>query len=59
MTAKAHGIDEFTKTLETTIIESEEYDHEKIFEETEKFVGLQKNRSKALLPARPIFTQNE
>ena len=37
---KAHGIDEFTKTLETTIIESEEYDHEKIFEETEKFVGL-------------------
>jgi len=40
MTAKAHGIDEFTKTLETTIIESDEYDHEKIFQEAEKFIGL-------------------
>lgn len=59
MTAKAHGIEEFTKTLENTIIESEEYDHEKIFAETEKFIGQHNSRSKALLPLRPIFTGNE
>jgi len=28
MTARAHGLEEFAKTLETTLIESEEYDHE-------------------------------
>lgn len=39
MTAKAHGLEEFTKTLESTLIESEEYDHERIFAEAEKFVG--------------------
>ena len=36
MTAKSHGLDEFSKTLETTLIESEEYDHERIFKEAEK-----------------------
>lgn len=41
MTARSHGLDEFTKSLETTIIESDEYDHERIFREAEKFVGAQ------------------
>jgi hypothetical protein len=39
MTAKAHGLEEFSKTLESTLIESEEYDHERIFKEAEKYVG--------------------
>jgi hypothetical protein len=59
MTAKAHGLDEFTKSLETTLIESEEYDHERIFREAEKFVGQSSGRPKALLPLRPIFTHSE
>ena len=46
MTAKAHGLDEFLKPLETTLIESEEYDHERIFKEAEKFVGNQTGRPK-------------
>jgi len=41
MTARAHGLDEFTKTLETTLVESEEYDHERIFKEAEKYAGTQ------------------
>jgi coatomer protein complex subunit alpha (xenin) len=59
MTAKAHGLDEYIKPLETTIIESEEYDHERIFREAEKFVGAHQQRPKALLPLRPIFTSNQ
>jgi len=59
MTARAHGLDEFTKSLETTIIESDEYDHERIFREAEKFVGANQSRPKALLPLRPIFTSSE
>jgi len=59
MTAKAHGLEEFAKTLESTLIESEEYDHERIFKEAEKYVGQSQNRAKALLPLRPIFTKNE
>jgi len=39
MTAKAHGLEEFSKTLESTLIESEEYHHERIFKEAEKYVG--------------------
>ena len=31
LTAKSHGLEEFAKTLENTLIESEEYDHERIF----------------------------
>ena len=57
MTAKSHGLDEFSKTLENTLIESEEYDHERIFKEAEKFIG--QNKNKALLPLRPIFTQDQ
>ena len=41
MTARSHGLDEFAKSLETTIIESDEYDRERIFREAEKFVGAQ------------------
>ena len=59
MTAKAHGLDEFVKPLETTIRESDEYDHERIFREAERFVGTQTQRPKALLPLRPIFTANQ
>ena len=58
MTARAHGLDEFTKTLENTLIESEEYDHERIFKEAEKYAGTQSQRAKALLPLRPIFLQD-
>ena len=58
MTARAHGLDEFTKTLENTLIESEEYDHERIFKEAEKYAGNQSQRAKALLPLRPIFLQD-
>jgi hypothetical protein len=59
MTAKAHGLDEFIKPLETTLIESSAYDHERIFREAERFVGNETQRPKALLPLRPIFTANE
>jgi hypothetical protein len=59
MTAKSHGLDEFTKSLETTLIESPEYDHERIFREAEKFIGAGTGRPKALLPCRPIFTHSE
>lgn len=31
MTARAHNLDEYSKTLEKTLIESDEYDHERIF----------------------------
>ena len=59
MTAKSHGLDEFVKPLEASLIESDEYDHERIFKEAEKFIGNQTGRPKALLPCRPIFTRNE
>jgi len=59
MTAKAHGLDEFVRPLEATLRNSDEYDHERIFKEAEKFVGNQTSRPKALLPLRPIFTKNE
>jgi coatomer protein complex subunit alpha (xenin) len=39
MTAKSHGLEEFAKTLESTLVESDEYDHERIFKEAEKFIG--------------------
>ena len=55
MTARAHGLEEFAKTLETTLIESEEYDHERIFAEAEKRV----RNAKALLPCRPVFLNDE
>jgi hypothetical protein len=55
MTAKAHGLDEFLKPLESTLRDSEEYDHDKIFAEAEKFAGNQTGRPKSLLPLRPIF----
>jgi len=59
MTAKSHGLEEFAKTLESTLTESEEYDHERIFKEAEKYVGSNQTRAKALLPLRPIFTKSE
>ena len=59
MTAKSHGLEEFAKTLETALVESEEYDHERIFREAEKYVGQRQSRAKALLPLRPIFTKDE
>ena len=39
MTAKAHGLEEFTKTLENSLVEDEQYDHERIFKEAEHFIG--------------------
>jgi hypothetical protein len=59
MTAKSHGLEEFAKTLESTLIESDEYDHERIFKEANKFIGSANSRAKALLPLRPVFTQSE
>jgi hypothetical protein len=59
MTAKSHGLEEFAKTLESTLIESEEFDHERIFKEASKFIGSDSSRAKALLPLRPVFTANE
>ena len=38
ITARSHGLEEFAKTLETTLIESEEYDHERIFREADRLV---------------------
>ena len=35
MTAKSHGLEEFAKTLENSLIEDEQYDHERIFKEAE------------------------
>ena len=59
ITAKSHGLDEFATTLEQSLIESEEYDHERIFREADVFISKQANRSKAILPLRPVFTKNE
>ena len=59
MTARAHNLDEYSKTLEKTLIESEEYDHERIFQEADNFIGSESNRSKALLPCRPVFIRDE
>mmetsp|Transcript_33362 Transcript_33362/g.51153 ORF Transcript_33362/g.51153 Transcript_33362/m.51153 type:complete len:334 (-) Transcript_33362:736-1737(-) len=55
MTAKSHGLEEFAKTLENTLIESEEYDHERIFKEAERFTSA----GKALLPCRPVLKNND
>jgi hypothetical protein len=55
MTAKSHGLEEFAKTLENSLIEDEQYDHERIFKEAEQYIGSQKSRSKALLPCRPVL----
>lgn len=35
MTAKSHGLEDFAKTLENSLIEDEQYDHERIFKESE------------------------
>jgi len=59
ITAKSHGLEEFAKTLENTLIDSEEYDHERIFREAEKFIGAGQNRTKALLPCRPVLLSND
>jgi proteasome assembly chaperone (PAC2) family protein len=59
LTARSHGLEQFTKTLEKTIRESEEYDHERIFQEAEKYIGTKSQRSKALLPLRPVFVGDE
>jgi len=59
ITAKSHGLEEFAKTLESSLIEDEQYDHERIFKEAEHYIGSQKNKSKALLPCRPVFMKNE
>lgn len=58
MTAKAQGLEEFAKTLENTLIESKEYDHERIFKETEKYINPQHQKAKALLPCRPVFVKD-
>jgi hypothetical protein len=39
MTAKAHGLEEFSKTLENSLIEDAQYDHERIFKEAEQYIG--------------------
>jgi hypothetical protein len=58
MTAKAHGVEDYAKTLETTLIESEEYDHERVFAEAEAMIKRGKG-AKALLPCRPVFPADE
>ena len=37
MTAKSHGLEEFAKTLESSLVEDEQYDHERIFKEAEQY----------------------
>lgn len=59
ITAKAHGLEEFAETLEKTIIESDEYDHERILKEAEKLIGAGSTRARALLPARPVLVGDE
>lgn len=58
MTAKSHGLEEFAKTLESSLVEDEQYDHERIFKEAEQYIGSQKTKSKALLPCRPVLGLN-
>ena len=53
MTAKAHGVEDFAKTLEQTLVESDEYDHERIFAEAEAMLKRGKG-ARALLPCRPL-----
>lgn len=59
MTAKAHGLEEFAKTLENSLVEDEQYDHERIFKEAERYIGSQNNKAKALLPCRTVFVRND
>lgn len=49
--AKSHGLTEQANTLEQTLIDSDEYDHEKIIAQAEKY----SQKSKTLIPLRPIF----
>jgi hypothetical protein len=51
ITARSHGLEEFSKTLEQTLVESDEYDHEKIIKEADRLC----KKAKAILPCRPIF----
>jgi len=59
MTAKAHGLEEFAKTLENSLVEDEQYDHERIFKEAERYIGSSNNKAKALLPCRTVFVRND
>ena len=58
MTAKSHGLEDFAKTLESSLIEDDQYDHERIFREAEHFIGHRSGRAKAILPCRPILGIN-
>ncbi len=54
MMAKSYGLEEFEKTLEENLRSQEGYNPE-MFAETEKY----QKKGKALLPLRPIYTEND
>ena len=52
MTAKAHGLTEFEKTLEESIHAMEGVDKERILRTIDQYA----RKSKTLLPLRPVYT---
>jgi hypothetical protein len=55
MTAKAHGLHDYAKTLEESIRTMDGIDVDQVLEEAEQFA----RRGKALLPLRPVFMGND
>ena len=57
LAARVNGVEDYSKVLEKTLIESEEYDHERIFAEADAMVKRGKG-ARTLLPCRPIFAND-
>jgi len=55
MMAKTHGLTDFAATLEESIRTMEGVDAEKVLAEADTY----SRKGKALLPLRPVFTQND
>ncbi len=55
MMAKTHGLTDFAATLEESIRTMEGVDAERVLAEADAY----SRKGKALLPLRPVFTQND
>ncbi len=55
MMAKTHGLTDFAATLEESIRTMEGVDAERVLAEADTY----SRKGKALLPLRPVFTQND
>jgi hypothetical protein len=55
MMAKTHGLNEFAATLEESIRTMDGVDADRVLAEADNY----SRKGKALLPLRPVFTQND